>query len=121
MWFFFLLSAASRCVRDKLADIVERTIQTEPAEAAQVNACPRELGWHSRAVLLSRPKWAGAMRVPLFACVHVTGHVCVFTKKARGGHGTDCTRRPHISPFAVNQSQQHNSGAPFCIHLPSSR
>ncbi|AWP21881.1 putative gap junction alpha-8 protein-like [Scophthalmus maximus] len=65
---------ASRCVRDKLADIVERTIQTEPAEAAQVNACPRELGWHSRAVLLSRPKWAGAMRVPLFACVHVTGH-----------------------------------------------
>lgn len=63
------LAAAPPCFKGKLADIVERTIQTEPSEAAQFNACSQELGWDSRAALLFQSKWVGACAC---TCMHVS-------------------------------------------------
>lgn len=62
-WNVLSLLAAPPCVKDKLADIVERTIQTEPAEAAQLSVCSQELGWHSHAVLLSQSYTDAARRL----------------------------------------------------------
>lgn len=116
----FLFRAASPCVKDKLADIVERTIQTEPAEAAQFNACSPELGWHFRAVLLSQSRWAGACPCALAGAL-TWPFMSVFSHRKPGGHRTDCMRWPPCRRSAANESQQRNSGAPFCIYLSYSR
>lgn len=66
---------------DKLADTFERTIQTEPAEAAQFNACSQKVGWHILTLLLSQ-----CVGASVCALVHASTRMfmCVFSQKARG-------------------------------------
>lgn len=96
-WNVLSLLAAPPCVKDKLADIVKRTIQTEPAEAAQFSVCSQELGWHSHAVLLSQSRWVGAC---VCACMHVS---CVCFHKKPRGHGTDCAGGDLHQPCACQR------------------
>lgn len=98
-WNVLSLLAAPPCVKDKLADIVERTIQTEPAEAAQFSVCSQELGWHSHAVLLSQSRWVGAC-VCALACMY---HVSVFTK-SQGVMEQIVQGATRISPAPANTS-----------------
>lgn len=85
---FFIVASLSLPVSRINWQIVERTIQTEPAEAAQFTACSPELGWHPRAVSLSQCRWVGACVWSPCDCCRVCFH-----KKARGSrnrlHGAD--------------------------------
>ncbi len=109
-WNVFSLSAAPPCVKDKLADIVERTNRA-------CRSCPVQcLFWRT---------WL----VPIQPCyltpggwVHVCAlfYVCVFTK-SQGVTEQIARGATHIGPFPANHSRRRNSVAPFCIYLPRSQ
>ena len=64
---------------------------------------------------LSPSGWEGC----LCACANASMWpvMCVCSQKSQGGHGTDCTLWPHMSPLAANQSSRT---AEFPLLYPSS-